>query len=252
MKYMVELSGVSKRFVIPSSKRRPALLRRIIASIRKQAAYQTLWALNKITLQIHKGETIGVIGLNGSGKSTLMRIVAGIYKPTMGQVRLMGEAAPVVGLWAGFMPELSVRDNVFLFGAILGLERRALVKLFPAIIDFAELGEFINAQVRTLSSGMKMRLAFSTIRFAPSDILLFDEAVAVGDQAFKEKCLRTMAGLKKAGKTILLSSHNAVLIEELCDRTVLLHKGAAVDFGETAGVVRGYRSMIKSRKPSMS
>lgn len=239
---MVIFSDVSKKFVVPG-KERNSLLRAIVNSIKRQDADKTIWALNKVSLCIENGEIIGIIGPNGSGKSTLLRIIAGIYKATSGAVEVKGHATSVLQLGVGFLPDLSLRENIFLFGAILGLEREYISKNFSRIIDFSGLAEFINAEVRTLSMGMKERLAFSIIVHAWKDILLLDEALATGDQRFKERCFEIIKGFKKSKKTVIFSSHDMNMATQLCDRVLLLNKGQVVAFDKPEYIMARYMEL---------
>ena len=188
---MIKLIDVSKRFIIPD-KRSSTLFGSIANGIKRKNTHKTIWALDRINIEIKRGEAIGVIGPNGSGKTTLLRIISGIYKPTSGIVNVAGEVTSVLQLRIGFLPDLSLKENVFLFGTIMGMDRKDISKKFSRIVDFAELNEFVNAEVRTMSLGMKERLAFSIITEACKDILLLDETLAVGDERFKEKCFEIM------------------------------------------------------------
>ena len=238
---MIDLINACKKFVIPD-KTRATLFRNIISGARGENSHKIIWALNKVNINIQKGEALGIIGPNGSGKSTLLRIISGIYKPTSGMISVKGEMTTVLQLGIGFLSDLSVRENVFLFGTIMGLKRREISRNFSRIIDFAELNEFINAEVRTLSLGMKERLAFSITIKACRDILLLDETLAVGDERFRGKCSKVMKRLKEEGKTIILSSHNLNLVENFCDRVVLLNKGSVIACGNPRDVINKYIS----------
>jgi len=239
---MVILSDVSKKFVVPG-KERNSLLKTTVSSIKMQDADKTIWALSKISLRIEDGEIVGIIGPNGSGKSTLLRIIAGIYKATSGAVEVKGYTTSVLQLGVGFLPDLSLRENIFLFGAILGLERNYIGKNFSRIIDFSELTEFINAEVRTLSSGMKERLAFSIIVHAWKDVLLLDEALVTVDQRFKERCFEIVKEFKKSKKTIIFSSHDLNMAMQLCDRVLLLNKGQVVAFDKPEYIMARYKEL---------
>lgn len=241
---MIELSNVSKKFTILGSykkhKKRSSLLKSIVSGIKRQDAYRSVWALQNINIEIKKGEIIGLIGPNASGKTTLLRIIAGIYKPSSGTVRINGGVASVLRLDASFLLDLSVRDNIFLFAAMMGLQRREVNKKFSRIIDFAELNEFVNAELRTISSGMEARLTLSVVIQAGKDILLFDEAFMAGDYNFTEKCFKIIEEFKSKGKTIILSSHDLNIVRNFCDRVVLLEKGKLVAFAKSDELLKSY------------
>ncbi|MBU1912579.1 MAG: ATP-binding cassette domain-containing protein [Candidatus Omnitrophica bacterium] len=240
---MISLINVSKKFIIPENKR-GTLLKSIISNIVGQSAHKTIWALDKVTLDIKRGETVGLIGQNGSGKSTLLRIVQKIYEPTSGSLKVQGDVASVLHLDTVFFPDLSLRDNIFLFGTIMGMDRKGISKNLSRIMDFAELNEFFYAAVRTLSSGMKQRLAFSVILHACKDILLFDEIFAERDQRFKQKCFGIIEGLKKEGKTILFTSHDLNIIKRFCDRVFLLQNGRIVASGDADEIIQRYADLL--------
>ena len=239
---MIALSGVSKKFTVPANKN-SSLFLNPGTHLRRQSSHRTIWALNNVTLEIKKGQVVGVIGANGSGKSTLLRIIAGIYLPTSGVIRMQAEVTPAVGLKMGFIQDLSVRDNIILFGIALGLERAAIYRLLPRIIEFAGLSAATEVQVKTLSRGGINRLAFSIMMQAYKDIVLFDEVLEGGDEDFRQRCFRVMEDLRKSGRTVLLSSHNIELIERFCDRTLLLDRGSVLAFGGNSEVIARYRAI---------
>ncbi|NIA03979.1 MAG: ATP-binding cassette domain-containing protein, partial [Nitrospiraceae bacterium] len=187
-------------------------------------------------LRVKKGEVVGIIGRNTSGKSTLMKIIAGIIKPDTGRVIVKGRVLPIIELGVGFNPELTGRENIYLYGSLLGIPKKRLIEQLDNIIEFSELGRFINTKLKYYSSGMITRLAFSIAIAHEPDIILLDEILAVGDAPFQQKCIKKILDFKKAGKTILFVSHNADQIKLLCDRVILLQKGkitfdGAVDLG---------------------
>ena len=202
---------------------------------------EVLVALEGIHLRVPRGVTLGIIGPNGSGKSTLLKIIAGITQPTRGSVRVHGRVASLIELGAGFHPELSGRENIYINGIMLGLSRREIRARMDEIIRFAELEEFIDNPVRTYSSGMFMRLGFAVSVHVDPDILLIDEVLAVGDEAFTHKCLEKMYAFKRAGKTIILVTHALGLVEEFCDVAVWLKKGRIQQVGDPREVVGLYR-----------
>jgi lipopolysaccharide transport system ATP-binding protein len=198
-------------------------------------------ALVDVDLSVRRGATLGIVGRNGSGKSTLVRIIAGIYTPDRGRVVTRGRVSALIELGAGFHPEFTGRENVYINGIILGLSKKEIRRRFDEIVDFAEIPDFIDAPVRTYSSGMYMRLAFSVAVHVDPDILLVDEVLAVGDEGFVRKCLEKMDDFKKQGKTIILVGHDLALIERWCDSALLLESGHVTAEGLPPEVVAAYR-----------
>src|SRR4029450_8046194 len=193
--------------------------------------YEEFWALKDISLTIDQGETIGILGHNGSGKSTLLKCIAGILKPTSGEVRLRGRIASLLELGAGFHPDLTGRENVFINASFLGIPRREIAKHFDDIVAFAELEHFIDQQVKYYSSGMYVRLGFAVAINVEPDILLVDEVLAVGDEVFQKKCLDRIEQIQQDGKTILFVTHGADLARKICDRVIVLDHGLMVATG---------------------
>jgi len=208
------------------------------------AAMTTFEVLKDITLDIPKGETWGIIGRNGSGKSTLLKLIAGIYKPDSGSMSIDGRVSALIELGAGFHPDFSGRENVFINASILGLSRKKILEKFDEIVSFAELEDFIDNPVRTYSSGMFMRLGFSVAIHVDPDILLVDEVLAVGDQSFGNKCKEKMDGFKKSGKTILLVTHDLAEVERWCDGAIWIEKGEIKQVGKTNRVIDAYLTTV--------
>lgn len=242
---MIELSNVSKKFVV-SNQKRGHFLRSVSGMIKSGHDHKLIWALSDVSININKGETIGLIGPNAAGKSTLFRIIAGIYKPSSGIVKISGEVTAALKFGFGYLSDLSIRDYIFWFGTIIGLEREDILGRLPRILDFAEINDFADTKLRTISSGMKVRLAFSIIIQTRGDIILLDDIGAVGDENFKKKCFNAVKELEKGGKTIIISSHALSTISMFCDRTLLLNKGKVVDFGHTDGVISRYRDLLRA------
>jgi ABC-type polysaccharide/polyol phosphate transport system ATPase subunit len=203
-----------------------------------------IWALRDVCLAVRPGDAVGLIGRNGSGKTTLLRLVAGIIKPTSGRVRAGGRIGSLLELGAGFHPEFTGRENVFLNGAIQGLRRSEIRERFDEIVAFAELEHAIDRPVRTYSSGMTMRLGFAIAAFLDADVLLLDEVFAVGDEAFQRKCFGRIFHFKQAGGTIVFVSHDATAVERLCERSVLLEGGRVAFDGPTREAVARYRRAL--------
>lgn len=201
-------------------------------------------ALNHLNFEIKKGESLGILGKNGSGKSTLLKLIAGVTKPTNGLLVVNGKVAPLIELGAGFHPELTGRENIYLNGSILGIKRQEMNRLYKEIVDFAELWDFIDQPIKHYSSGMYMRLAFSVAVAETPDILLVDEILAVGDIKFQEKCLNKMAEFQKNGATMLMVSHNPKQIEEYCSKTLVLDNGNQIYFGDFKTALYKYNNII--------
>jgi ABC-type polysaccharide/polyol phosphate transport system ATPase subunit len=197
-------------------------------------------ALDSVTIQVEKGKTFGIIGENGSGKSTLLKVVAGIAKPTSGRIKTQGKVSALIELGAGFHPEISGHENVYINGIMLGLSKKEINEKFNEIVKFAELEDFIDAPVKTYSSGMYMRLGFSIAINVNPEILLIDEVLAVGDAAFVPKCLDRIDDFRRRGKTILFVSHDLPTVEKICDRVVWLKGGKVMTIGEPKRVVDAY------------
>ena len=209
---------------------------------------ETFTALQDVSLRVEAGETVGVIGPNGSGKSTLLKLVAGITKPTSGTVNVKGRISALIELGAGFHPEISGRENIFINGIMLGLSKREVVQKFEEIVEFAELEDFIDAPVKTYSSGMYARLGFAVAIHVNPDVLLVDEILAVGDQGFTHKCLDKFAEFRRRGKTILLVTHSLSLVERFCDDAVWLDSGLIKAVGDPKRVVDAYLSHVENQE----
>ncbi len=201
---------------------------------------QTFTALDDVSFEVKKGSTYGVIGENGSGKSTLLKLLAGITKPTRGRLTVEGRISALIELGAGFHPEISGRENVFINGIMLGLSRREVQERFESIVTFAEMERFIDAPVKTYSSGMYARLGFAVAIHVDPDVLLSDEVLAVGDEAFTRKCLDKIGEFRRTGKTILIVSHSLGLVEKMCDEVLWLRKGHKADEGDPKRVIDSY------------
>jgi lipopolysaccharide transport system ATP-binding protein len=206
------------------------------------------WALRDVNLSVERGEVLGVIGPNGSGKSTLLQIVSGILEPTRGRVQARGRIAALLELGAGFNPEFTGRENVYLNGEILGIQRREMERVFPEIERFAEIGAFIDRPVKEYSSGMYVRLAFSTAIHVDPEILIVDEALAVGDAIFANRCIKKFEDLKKRGITVLFVSHDLGLVKRLCDRAAMLVDGRLAAYGAPSEVVNRYVGLVLERQ----
>jgi ABC-type polysaccharide/polyol phosphate transport system ATPase subunit len=221
------------------------LTRSLIKNLRPD---ETFTALNDVSLTVPKGQTLGVIGRNGSGKSTLLKLVAGITKPSAGTVKVDGRISALIELGAGFHPEISGRENVFINGIMLGLTKREVARRFDEIVEFAEMQEFIEAPVKTYSSGMYMRLGFAVAIHVDPEVLLVDEVLAVGDEGFTHKCLDKFAEFKRRGKTILLVTHSLGMVERFCDEALWLDAGRIKGSGDPKRIVGAYLTDIEQRE----
>jgi ABC-2 type transport system ATP-binding protein len=228
MSTVIDVQSVSKRFVIRKEK---SLKERIVNFGRSNRHKEDFWALRDVDLAVEAGTTVGLVGPNGSGKSTLLKTIGGIIQPTRGNVFLRGRLAALLELGAGFHPDLTGRENVYLNASILGLSRAFVDKHLDAIIDFSGIEQFIDTQVKFYSSGMYVRLAFAVSVHVDPDILLVDEVLAVGDEAFQRKCLERIRTFQKEGRTIVLVSHGLEQVAEFCDRVVVLDHGNVVADG---------------------
>jgi len=249
----IELSNVSKIYRKYSGRQfatlKSALLQRSILS--ELSPTETFQALRGLSFAIAKGRTCGVIGRNGSGKSTALKLVAGITKPTSGTVTVAGRISALIELGAGFHPEISGRENVFINGIMLGLSRREIERRFDEIVEFAELREFIEAPVKTYSSGMYMRLGFAVAIHVDPDVLLVDEVLAVGDEGFTHKCLDKFAEFRRMGKTILLVTHSLGLVERFCDEAIWLDEGQMRSQGDPKRVVDAYLAAVEKSEDAL-
>jgi ABC-type polysaccharide/polyol phosphate transport system ATPase subunit len=237
----IELTGVGKEYVKYHD---APMLAHAIVKLAARTRRDRLWALRNVDFAVEAGECVGVIGRNGSGKSTLLQLLGGITAPTEGNVIVRGRVAPLISVGVGFHPELTGRDNVFLNGTILGMTRRDIDRRFDAIVDFAEIEDFIDTPVKFYSSGMQVRLGFAVAVQADPNVLLVDEVLAVGDFAFQMKCLRRIEEIRSSGASVLLVSHNLPIIERLCRRSMVLHDGTTRFDGDTATAIATLHSLL--------
>jgi ABC-type polysaccharide/polyol phosphate transport system ATPase subunit len=238
----IEVVDVHKTFRLPHHQR--TTIKAHLLHPFERTHYEQQQALTGVTFKVDPGEFFGIIGANGSGKSTLLKIIAGIYHPNHGRVRVDGLLSPFIELGVGFNPELSARDNVRINGTLLGLTRRELARRFDEIVGFAEVDQFVDQKLKNFSSGMQLRLAFSIAIQVDFDVLLLDEVLAVGDQRFQEKCFATFDRFQNEGKTIVFVSHDLAAMSRFCDRVLLLQQGVVRAVASPDEVIALYTSAV--------
>src|ERR1700728_1970710 len=237
----VDVRGVSKRFRLAHG-RHNSLKERVIHGGR--TPHEDFWALKDVSLVAHEGETVGVLGRNGSGKSTMLKCICGVLQPTSGQVVVRGKLAGLLELGAGFQQDLSGRENIYLNGSMLGLSKREVDRLFDDIVEFAELGQFIDNQVKFYSSGMYIRLGFAVAVNVDPDVLVVDEVLAVGDERFQRKCMDRIKKFQDQGRTIIFVSHSPDQVRAICNEAVVLSDGKMVGYGTPGEAVRIFRDNL--------
>ena len=237
---VIRLENVSVRYRVPRE-RIPSLKEFAIRWLRRQLVYHDFWALRNVSLDVQPGEVFGLIGPNGAGKSTLLKVVARVLRPTTGRVRVRGRVAPLLELGAGFDMELTGRENVFLNGAILGYSRADIAQRFDRIVEFAGVRDFVDAPLRTYSSGMTVRLGFAVATDVQPEVLIVDEVLAVGDAEFQRKSAARIEEFRSAGTTILIVTHSMAVVVGMCSRVALLEHGQVLALGATKDVVQAYQ-----------
>ena len=238
---IIEIDYLNKVFRLP--RERHNSVKGMFTSFFRRTNFDDLHALKDISFEVKKGEFFGIVGRNGSGKSTLLKLMAGIYVPTSGKINIKGSLTPFIELGVGFSPDLTGRENVYLNGALLGIGRREMDKIYDDIVEFAELERFMDQKLLNYSSGMQVRLAFSIAIRAHGDILLLDEVLAVGDAAFQRKCLDYFREIKESDKTVILVTHSMGTVEEFCDRALILEDSKVVDIGRPAKIALEYQAV---------
>ncbi len=240
--------GLMKQFKIPLEAS-SGIKQRLINTLKGRKGYREFRPLKEISFTVNKGDFFGIVGRNGSGKSTLLKTIAGIYSPDGGHVVVNGKLVPFIELGVGFNPELTGRENVFLNGALLGFSRRDMEEMYGEIVDFAELHEFMEERLKNYSSGMQVRLAFSIAIRAQSDILLLDEVLAVGDEAFQRKCYEYFEDLKRKKQTVILVTHDMGAVERFCNRAILIESGRIIQEGDPSTVAHAYTQLFVAEDP---
>lgn len=242
MKKILQVDNVSKRFFIDKAGDQPYLsIRNSFNALFKKRIKEEFWALRNVTFDVNEGESIGIIGRNGAGKSTLLKVLSQITPPTSGSITSRGRIASLLEVGTGFHPELTGRENIFLNGSILGMKRNEILKNFEAIVDFSEVGRFLDTPVKHYSSGMQLRLAFAVAAFLENEILIIDEVLAVGDAEFQKKCLGKMNEVSNSGRTVLFVSHNIGAVKRLCTKGVVLNKGQVECFADIDEATKYYQ-----------
>src|SRR5271157_1730744 len=235
----IVVDNISKRYRIPLEKKR-TVYENLTGIFSGNKGYQEFWALKDVSFSIKHGETFGVIGPNGSGKSTLLKMLAGVLYPDSGSIRVNGRIAPFLELGVGFQYELTARENIYLYGSVMGLTKKEVDRKYDDIMEFAELKRFENMKLRNFSSGMYVRLAFSVAIQTDPDIMLLDEVLAVGDEHFQKKCMGKIEEIRKSGKTIVFVSHALGSVQSLCQKSLLLSGGKMVAIGDTDKIIEQY------------
>ncbi len=237
---IISLENVSVSYRLPSE-RIGTFKEYAIRALQRKIKIQNFWALTDVNPEVHKGEVFGLIGNNGAGKSTMLKVISKVLKPSKGRVMVFGKIAPLLELGAGFHPELSGRENVFLNGALLGYSRAEMEAVFDDIVEFSELDQFINSPIRTYSSGMYARLGFAVATAHVPEILILDEILSVGDEAFQRKCNLRMKSFQQSGATVLMVSHGLDMMEGMCDRIAWIDHGKVLKIGEPKETIAAYR-----------
>lgn len=236
---IVSAEGVSMRFNLASEKT-DSFKEYLVKKLKGRLNYNEFYALKNVSFEIKKSDSVGILGANGSGKSTLLKCISGIYSPTNGEIKIRGTIAPLIELGAGFDPDLTARENIFLNGAVMGYSKQFMIEKYEEIVRFSELEKFIDVPIKNFSSGMGARLGFSIATLVKPDILIVDEILGVGDVAFQEKCAKKMEELKSGGTTMLFVSHSIEQVKNLCNKAIWLKKGEKVMDGDSEIVCKEY------------
>ncbi len=244
--YAIEVNHVSMLFRL-NRERVDNAKEYFIRLLTRKLHYTEFWALKDVSFKIEKGDRVGIMGFNGAGKSTLLKTIAGVLKPTMGNVKVTGTIAPMLELGAGFDPNYSGSENIYLYGATMGFSRKFIDEKYNEIVEFSELKDFINAPLKSYSSGMKSRLGFAIATAVKPDVLILDEVLSVGDAAFKEKSEQRILDMIDDGVTVLFVSHSTDRVRKLCNKAIILTKGQVVANGEVNEICDMYTEMVNSK-----
>lgn len=243
-KYALEVQHASMKFNL-SAENVDNLKEYVIRSLKHQLSYNEFWALKDVTFSVKKGDRVGILGTNGAGKSTLLKVIAGVLKPTEGRVITRGKIVPLLELGAGFDKQYTGRENIYLYGSVLGYSRSFINEKYDEILDFSELGEFIDVPIKNYSSGMKARLGFSIATVVNPEILILDEVLAVGDARFRKKSSDKIKSMMSSGVTVLFVSHSIAQVQDICNKAIILKKGRLVDYGDVDPVLDRYRGALQ-------
>ena len=242
-KHALELSHISMRFNLRKEKT-DTLKDYVIKAVRRQLKFNEFWALKDVSFSVEKGDRVGILGLNGAGKSTLLKVVAGVFKPTEGTVKKVGKVAPLIELGAGFENEYTGAENIYLNGALLGYSKDFIRQKYDEIVEFSELGEFIDVPVKNYSSGMRARLGFSIATAVSPEILILDEVLSVGDAKFRKKSEKKIMDMFDQGVTVLFVSHSLEQVRRLCNKAMILDHGKLIAYGDIGTVADQYAAML--------
>lgn len=248
--YSIEVDHVSVMFNINDEKV-DNIKEYIIRLFKGKLNFSSFWALKDISFKIEKGDRVGVMGFNGAGKSTILKVIAGVLKPTMGEVKVSGIIAPMLELGAGFDLNYSGTENIYLYAATMGFSRKYIDEKYDEIVEFAELKEFINAPLKSYSSGMRARLGFAIATAVKADILILDEVLSVGDAAFRAKSEKRLRSLMDNGVTVLFVSHSTERVKSVCNKAIVLTKGEMIAAGEVDTICEMYKDMIATRNKAI-
>lgn len=243
-KAAIKVEHVSMKFNL-SKEKIDNLKEYVIKSIRREIQYNEFWALKDVSFEVEKGDKVGILGLNGAGKSTLLKVIAGVFKPSEGKVTKSGKIIPLLELGAGFDPQYTGKENIFLYGAMLGYSKDYLNEKYNEIVEFSELQDFMDVPVKNYSSGMKSRLGFSIATTLTPKILILDEVLSVGDAKFRKKSEKRIMGMFDEGVTVLFVSHSLAQVRRLCNKAMILEKGKLIAYGDVEEISAQYEEMIK-------
>lgn len=243
-KMVIEVKNVSMRFNL-SAQKVDNLKEYLIKLVKKELMYKEFWALKNVSFQVQKGDRVGILGLNGAGKSTLLKVVAGVLKATEGECIVRGKIVPLLELGAGFAPEYTGGENIYLYGAMLGYSKSFIQEKYDEIVEFSELKEFIEVPVKNYSSGMRARLGFAIATVVEPEVLILDEVLSVGDAKFRKKCEKKIQSMFDKGITVLFVSHAIDQVKRICNKAILLEKGKIISQGEIDDVAKIYEEKTK-------
>lgn len=247
-KIAIKVDNVSIKFNL-SQEKLDSLKEYVLKLVQGKVKYNEFWALQDVNFTLHRGDRIGILGLNGAGKSTLLKVIAGVYKPTTGKVTRKGVIAPLLELGAGFDKQYTARENIYLYGAVLGYSREFINQKFDEIVEFSELQEFLDVPLKNFSSGMKSRLGFAICTAVNPDILILDEVLSVGDARFRKKSEKRVMDMFDEGVTVLFVSHSLAQVKRICNKAMILDHGKMIAFGDIDEIAPQYEAFIEEKTP---